>query len=567
MPNTNSGSAGRTIAAALGLAAVLPLAAHAQTSPTVYTPFNIYQGTTTPQGVNEWLGIPYALPPVGALRWSPPHALPAGSATVAATQFSSSCPQASSQFGRPSVDEDCLYLNVYTPHTAKLQPTAAPLPTTTNLPVMVWIHGGAFITGEGADYDGSPLVQTGNVIVVTLNYRLGLLGFLANSLFAPNDPHGSTGDYGLQDQQAALNWVYHNIRAFGGNPNNITIFGESAGGASVEFQLTSPGLIKLHSAIIESGAYSQALPTLASAEAAGATTAATTLNCPAGATQLACLYALTPTQIVNAVSPLTLNVSPNVDGTLLTQQPIQAYAAGQFQHVPIINGSNHDEYRLFVGLDDFVGGGAVTPASYTSGINAAFGSFASQVLAEYPLSNYSGPAYPCAVAGNPSACVANYAYAALVTDYTFACGAHLLNSLLSQYTPVYSYELNDPNAPDEFLPYDPNLPNLGDSHAAEIPYFWPNITDPLLGLGPVPFSPHQLTLASTMRSFWTGLARYGRPLAPRAGVWQPYGAANTVLSLVPPAPVPETNFVTAHKCTFWKPFLLMEAGLPSTTPY
>ncbi len=536
------------------IACVAPLAARAQ-APIAVTQYGTVQGTTA-GNVNQFFGIPYAAPPVGNLRWYPPQPPAPFVGTYQATQFSSSCPQGTSQFGRPSTNEDCLYLNVYTPAGA----TAA-----SRLPVMVWIHGGAFITGEGSDYDGGPLVRQANVVVVTINYRLGLLGFLAHAALATYDPHGSSGNYGIQDQQAALGWVKRNIAGFGGNPASMTIFGESAGGGSVEIQMTAPATPALHAAIIQSGAYSQALPTLAAAEANGLSTATNALGCGGtGALTYLCLHAKSAADIVGAVSPLTLSVSANIDGTTLVEEPVQAFAHGHFQHVPLINGSNHDEYRLFVALDDFVGGGALTPTSYMNAIEAGFGSFAPAVLAKYPVSAYETPAYAC-TAGKD--CGANYAYAALVTDYTFACGAHLLSSLAAQYTPVYSYELNDAHAPDLFLPFDPNLADLGDSHAADIPYIWPNITDPLLGLGPVTFSLPQQYLASSMRAYWTSLARYGRPLAPRAGVWQPYNAQGLTLSMMSPAPALESNFVAAHNCAFWAPVLLGQAGLPSTTPY
>ena len=541
----------RLAAMALCLA---PLAARAQ-SPVVATQYGAVQGTTVGQ-VNEWLGIPYASPPVGQLRWYPPQPPAPFTATFQATQFSSSCPQGISQFGRPSTNEDCLYLNVYAP---------AGTTATARLPVMVWIHGGAFVTGEGADYDGSALASQGRVIVVTINYRLGLLGFLAHPALAAYDPAGSSGDYGLQDQQAAVGYVARNIAAFGGDPARITIFGESAGGASVEDQLTAPGLPKVHAAIIESGAYAQSLPTLAGAEATGVATATGMLGCGGtGALTYLCLHGKSAADIVNAVGPATLSVSPNVDGTTLPRQPLQAYAAGEFQHVPVINGSNHDEYRLFVGLDELLSEPVLTPASYMSMVDASFGSFGPAVLAQYPVSAYTGAAYPCTQGYD---CRASYAYAALVTDYSFACGAHLLDGLLAQSTTVYGYELNDPHAPDLFLPPEPAIPNLGDSHASEIPYLWPAITDPLLGLGPVSFTVPQSQLASTMRAFWTSLARYGRPLAPLATTWQPYNAQTLVLSLLPPAPALESNFVVAHHCAFWKPVLLGEAGLPSSAPY
>jgi para-nitrobenzyl esterase len=525
------------------LACLAPLAARAQ--PVATTAYGQVQGTTVGT-VNEFLGIPYAQPPVGSLRWYPPQAPANFTGTFQATQFASPCPQGVSQFGRPSTNEDCLYLNIYTPASAT--PGA-------RLPVMVWIHGGAFITGEGMDYDGSALASQANIIVVTINYRLGILGFLAQAGLAVEDPNGSTGNYGLQDQQAALAWVKQNIAGFGGNPARMTIFGESAGGASVEFQLVSPIAPTVSAAIIESGAYAQALPTRAQAEATGDAMATGPLGCAPGtdAAIAACLRSLTAAQIVAAVPPQSLSISPNVDGTVLMQQPLTAYATGAFQHVPIINGTNHDEYRLFVALDDLLGGGkpSVTAASYLASVSTTFGSAAPAVLAQYPISAY------------PSA---EYAYAALVTDSTFACGAHLLNGLIAQYATLYSYELNDPHAPDLFLPFDPDLPNLGDSHAAELPYLFPALNDPLFKLGPYVFSPSQAYLASTMRAFWTSLARTGHPVAPRSGVWQPYGVGNLVLSLVPPAPVLESNFVAAHHCAFWNPILLSEAGLPADTP-
>ena len=542
----------RLAAAALCLA---PLAAYAQPAP-VATQSGPVQGMKIGT-VNEWLGIPYAAPPLGNLRWYPPQRPAPFTGTYQATQFGSPCPQGVSQFGRSSTNEDCLFLNIYAPAAAA---------ASSKLPVMVWIHGGAFTSGEGADYDGSPLVNQGNVIVVTINYRLGLLGFLAHPALAAYDPRGSSGNYGLQDQQAAVSWVLANIAAFGGNPANVTIFGESAGGASVETLLTTPGLPKVHAAIIESGDYLQSLPTLANAEAAGVATATNSLDCggTGGLTYL-CLHAASAASIVNALSPAALTTSPDVDGTTVPQEPLQAYAAGRFQHVPIINGTNHDEFRLFVSIDELLGEPVMTSASYMDAIDAAFGSFGLAVLAQYPVSNYENTAAYACTAGYD--CGPSYAYAALVTDYTFACGGHLLNSLLAQKTTVYSYELNDPHAPDLFLLPEPGIPNPGDSHASELPYIFPDLSDPLLGIGPEAFTTPQLQLASSMRAYWTSLARYGRPLAPLATTWQPYNTQGLVLSLVPPAPALESNFVAAHHCAFWKPVLLMQAGLPGSTPY
>ena len=178
--------------------------------------------------VDEFLGIPYAAPPVGALRWQPPQPAASWSGVRDATQFAPHCPQSASPFGQASTSENCLFLNVFTP--SRQRPGSAH-------PVMVWIHGGALVTGESDDYVPTKLVQDG-VTVVTINYRLGALGFLAHPALA--DAKGQSGDYGLMDQQAALRWVQRNIAGFGGDPRNVTIFGESAGGLSTLSQVASP---------------------------------------------------------------------------------------------------------------------------------------------------------------------------------------------------------------------------------------------------------------------------------------------------------------------------------------
>src|SRR5580693_3765392 len=191
--------------------------------------------------VDEFLGIPYAAPPVGALRWQPPQPAASWPGVRDTTQFAPHCPQVAGPFGQASTSENCLFLNVFTPSGGR------------DHPVMVWIQGGALVSGESKDYDPTQLVTDG-VTVVTINYRLGALGFLAHPALA--DANGQSGDYGLMDQQAALRWVQRNIAGFGGNPHNVTIFGESAGGLSTLSQVASPqakGLFE--KAIVESGSY------------------------------------------------------------------------------------------------------------------------------------------------------------------------------------------------------------------------------------------------------------------------------------------------------------------------
>ncbi len=208
--------------------------------------------------VDEFLGIPYAAPPVGALRWRPPQPAASWPGVRDATKFAPHCPQPASPFGQASMSEDCLFLNVFTPSHQT---------TRSHRPVMVWIHGGALVSGESDDYSPAKLVADG-VTVVTLNYRLGALGFLAHPALA--DANGQSGDYGLMDQQAALRWVQRNIASFGGNPRNVTLFGESAGGLSTLSQVASPqarGLFER--AIVESGSYNLTQASLSAAEAAG----------------------------------------------------------------------------------------------------------------------------------------------------------------------------------------------------------------------------------------------------------------------------------------------------------
>ena len=517
------------------------LQARSQSGPIVQTHDGAVQGVTV-AGINDFLGIPYAAPPVGPLRWAAPTPPAPWANTLQATQYSAYCPQGLSEIGAGGGSENCLYLNVQAPAAAT---------GSSNLPVMVWIHGGGLSTGSGQEYDGTGLINSGNVVYVSFNYRLGLLGFMGNATLAAQDPHASSGNYGLLDQQAAIAWVRQNIAAFGGNPNRITIFGESAGGQSTIDQLVSPLLGRVSAAIIESGAYARALPTQAQAQSQGNTVASAVGCAPSDVT---CLRNVAATTLVNlADNSATITIAPNVDGYVLPQQPFTAYAAGAFPHIPIIDGSNHDEYRLFVSEDEVLSGQPWSTAGYYAAAQQTAGADAAQAEALYPLGNYSNP---------------GYATAALVTDYAFACGAVVLDALIAQHTTLYSYELTDANVPNVFLPYDPNMPSLGDSHAAELPYLFPAFKNTLLNLGPAQFTPSQLNLAAGMRASWTSLARFGRPLNPRGGAWQPYSvASHDFLALHAPSATMEYGFYQFHNCGFWGPLLLAEAGLPPNTSY
>jgi para-nitrobenzyl esterase len=464
---------------------------------------------------NEYLGIPYAAPPVGPLRWRPPEAPAHWPGIRAATQFAPHCPQSAGVFGRASTSEDCLSLNVFAP--AGHRGTA--------LPVMVWFHGGAFVGGESDDYDPRGLVA-GGVIVVTINYRLGALGFLAHPALAAQ-PDGPTGDYGLMDQQAALRWVQHNARAFGGDPGNVTIFGESAGGQSVLLQLASPGARGLFAkAIAESGGYALPPSPLASAEAAGRAFAAKA-GCASQTAQ--CLRSL-PVATILADQDQS-GASADVDGLVVTEPPKAALTSGNFNHVPVIDGSNHDEWRLFVALATFEGH-PVTAANYQAMIASTLHvsrRISAIIAIQYPLHDYPSPAL---------------ALSALGTDAIFACPTLEVDQAMARYVPTYAYEFNDENAP---APYPSPGFRYGAAHASELQY--------LFGLPAAShgnLSAQQRRLAATMRQEWTSFAKSGVPAAAGAPAWPRFTAsAEAMLSLVPPEPAPETSFASEHRCAFW----------------
>jgi para-nitrobenzyl esterase len=467
--------------------------------------------------VDEFLGIPYAAPPVGALRWQPPQPAASWSGVREATQFAPHCPQLAGPFGEASTSEDCLFLNVFTP--SHRQPGSLD-------PVMVWIHGGALVSGESNDYDPTQLVEHG-VTVVTINYRLGALGFLAHPALA--DPNGQSGDYGLMDQQAALRWVQRNIVSFGGDPRNVTIFGESAGGLSVLSQVASPqakGLFE--KAIAESGSYNLTQASLASAEAAGEAFA-TKAGC--ASQTAACLRSL-PVSTILADEDAS-GYTPDINSEVLPQTLGTAFATGDFNRVPIINGTNHDEWRLFVALSALAGS-PVTASNYQSMISSTLGvpaTVAAVIAAQYPLTAYPSP---------------SVALGAVGTDAIFACPALTIDESVSKFVPTFAYEFNDENAPENFLP--PVSFPYGAAHATEIQYLMALPTAAFPGT----LTAQQQQLAAIMKGYWTNFAKSGFPSSFGTPFWPPFNTLTQKMqSLVPPAPQTETDFATTHKCAFW----------------
>lgn len=523
----------RIVSLNMGLAAVLLLAGTANADDNgqvVKTANGPVSGTVSSTG-RQFLGIPYAAPPVGALRWKPPAAPQNWTATRDATRVSSTCPQTAGPFGIASTNEDCLYVNVYTPPVGPLGGALR------NDPVLVWIHPGAFQFGEGSDFNPRQLVAR-NIVVVTLNYRLGALGFLAHPTLTA-EGNGTSGNYGFQDQQAALQWVKNNIAQFGGNPNKITIAGQSAGGLSVHTHLVAPGSAGLfQQAIAQSGAYTLAPPTLAQGEADG-TTYAAAVGCSSG--DAACLRAVpVATLLANQNGNNPAAYLPRVDGKIVPATLAAAFTSGQFNKVPVIEGSTHDEYTLFTGLLTLQGM-TVTADNYGALIAntlqlpaAAAQQVVPLIIQQYPLANYSK---------------GELALAAVGTDAIFACNAANAANLLSSKTPTWWYEFDDPDAPQYLLP--PVGYPYSAFHGSELSYLF----DVRQSVQAPALDANQQQLSDEMVKHWSNFARLGNPNALTENLWPRFQPPLTqrVQQLVPPQSqaYTATAFVADHKCNFW----------------
>ena len=519
-----------TAMATITIAAVgttTPVAASADPSrPVVVIEGGAVRGVAVSGGY-AFRGLPYAAAPTGNLRWRPPRPPADWTGIRDATEFAPSCPQSASFnlfFPPGPVDEDCLYLNVSTP---TLRRNAA-------LPVIVWIHGGGLTQDAARNYDGTELAADG-AVVVTINYRLGALGFLSHpSLASSRD--GASGNYGLMDQQAALRWVQENIARFGGDPHKVAIAGQSAGGLSVLTHLVSRGSRGLFQrAIVQSGAFALTQLPLAAAEAFGESFA-TAVGCP-GQTA-ACLRRVSVDDLVRFFPGAA--IPGVVDGRVLTESIGAALAAGRFARVPILNGSNHDEERLFLdGLGFVVSGGTfvgplpeVTSANYQQVIASALGvsdARAAAIAAEYPLDTFPTP---------------SAAFSALVGDANFACTALQLDRWTSARAPTFAYEFNDDAAPQRYAPPGAVAPVA--THSSELQYLFDLPNAPVPGA----LNTIQDALSASMRAAWISFAANGDPST--AGVpWPPVADGTRVMSLVPPQPELEANFAARHHCSFW----------------
>ena len=482
------------------------------------------------EGVRRFSAIPYAAPPVGENRWREPQPAPTWSGERDATTTPNSCPQVLPVVNLSQGSEDCLFLNVFSP---------GPAPKTLQ-PVMVWIHGGGFTVGSGLDNDPSMMVAKAGVVVVSINYRLGPFGFLSRPELAAAHPDHATGNLGFEDQIAALKWVKASIAKFGGNPANVTIFGESAGGMSVCDHLLSPKSRGLFSkAIIESGPCGGAGVPKQPALDQGREFAAR-LGCPEGTDTMSCLRSKSTQQIMDAFPPdptfLFRKAAfwlPVADGVDLPVDGAKALAAGRFNRVPLISGVNRDEGRLFIGLAAYTQGAAVpkiTAENYAERLVSYFGPKAgAMALKQYPLAKYPDP---------------GAAFGQAAGDASLACPALAGATAMEAYTPVHLYQFD--REPNPFVLPMPGI-ELGAFHAAELPFVFGTSTQ---SSGTIHFDQSQQKLSDAMLSSWTAFARTGNPSIP--GVDWPTANAAPHRHIVFDSPIHGGTAIKADECAMWK---------------
>jgi para-nitrobenzyl esterase len=489
---------------------------------------------------SAWLGIPYAKPPVGDLRWKAPQPADSWPGVRDATKFGKRCVQGTGWdpgYETPQLSEDCLSLNVYAPKDRKFRGRP------NRRPVMVWIHGGGFTGGAGQDTDPRKYVQHDGIVYVTINYRLGALGFL--SLPELRDQDEGAGNFGLLDQQVALRWVQDNIAAFGGNPRNVTIAGQSAGGASICDQLSSPAAKRLFQrAIIMSGGCSMAAQD--AADQAGLTYAKAA-GCTDPATALTCLRGKSAAELLQAQSTAGVRLNPAVGGAFPID-PADAVKTGRFNRVPVMNGQVHDENTLFVFQNNDYAGHPVTPQQYEATIRSSYGAGANAVLAAYPLADYPSP---------------SVALARVQSD----AGSYTrlrLDRQLSRFVPTYAYEFAERETPQFYSIHRLQQTNevarnfpFGATHVDDLPYLWEYLGHTL------PFTDDELELSDQMISFWSQFQQAGDPNGPdvpgwpafdRDGSWMSLNACETAeASADPPAAcsAATTDYVGDHKLDLW----------------
>ena len=476
---------------ALLLAVMVPVPAAAADGPAVEAPAGTVKGSDA-KGIRIFKGIPYAAPPVGKLRWAPPRPASDWQGVRDATKFGAACLQPGPRgpsiyaWDLPEMSEDCLLLNIWAPDNAR------------GAPVFVWIHGGSLTTGSGGDplYDGSALAARG-MIVVSINYRLGALGYLAHPGLSAETADGVSGNYGLLDQIAALEWVKRNIGAFGGDAANVTIAGESAGALSVMYLMAAPDARGLFDKAIAESAYMVSAPALREkrngmvpAEEQGID-----LATKLGAVDLAALRAMPAEEIADKAPATGYFTFPVIDGKIVPRQLVETFDRNEQAPVPILAGFNAGEIRS---LRFLLPKAPDNAAAYEAAIRANYGEFADAYLARYPAKNI------------------DESMLAATRDAMYGwTSERLVSNQAAIGEPAYLYLF------DHGYPATQEW-NLHAFHAAELPYVFDTAgkTPPLWPKIPSKLSERRMIDA--MGDYWASFAKSGRPQAKGQPDWLPY---------------------------------------------
>lgn len=496
-------------------------------------------------GVTRFLGIPYARPPLGDLRWMPPQPVAKWTAPRKADKFGPTCAQVTTLgpfAGPPNSNEDCLYLNVFTGDLKAKRP------------VLVWIHGGGYFDGASNDYDAAKLVTRGKLVVVTFNYRLNLFGFMAHPAI---DAEGHAfGNYGIMDMQAALQWVKRNAASFGGDPNNVTVGGQSAGaGASTAIVVSPASKGLIHRAIFQSGGYTP-FASKATAEARGQKFAAAA-GCATGDIAR-CLRALPAAKIAglagtaSATSPFV--GGPMLDGTILPYQLITAFQTGAFNQVPMMMGTTADEGNFNAGITQYFKPGrtALTEADYRGYVQRTYGGNAGPGggLPAYPKTTVEAvlAQYPVTKAG------AQMAWDSAHSDAQ-ACRGQYTAPAIAGRAPLFMYLFNDRTA-QSYFPKMPGYQPLA-YHTADIPYLFTGYHGGPQGL-PITLTPAQAKLSDRLVDAWANFARTGNPNGAGDAPWPRWKKDGPAYLVQDANWTSQSNaeFTAAHKCGFWNKILL-----------
>ncbi|TPG46574.1 carboxylesterase family protein [Sphingomonas glacialis] len=470
------------------------VSAPAWADPVVKTESGLVEGVDTrgTTSIRIFRGVPYAAAPVGPLRWREPNPTKPWSGTLKAKAFAPRCMQqplySDMQFRSPSPSEDCLYLNIWTP--AKISQAATGL-----LPVLIYFHGGGFVAGDGSEkrYDGAALAARG-IVVVTVNYRLGMFGFFAHPDLTAESPHHASGNYGLLDQVAALKWVKRNIVAFGGDHKKITIGGESAGSMAVSALMASQlSRDIIAGAIGESGAMMQKWTPPGRIDIEQK---AVVFSKGIGAPTLSALRAMSADKLLEAQGKSeSMSFDPIIDGYFLTEAPSITFAGGKAAHVPLLVGSNSQEAP---GTAVF-GDGTATVASYRAGLSRTLGDKADHFFRLYPAAG-DADVLPAATE------LASDDYLGLPTWKWFD---------LHRRTGAPTYYFRYTHVRPRFLLDPGSQPAWGAVHSAEIEYALGN-----LNVNPIyAWTDADRTVSGMMSGYWANFVRFGNPNGPGLPQW------------------------------------------------